>query len=327
MPASLRHVGRIAGIVVLVGAIVTVADLALRPSPPPPIVGMVRTTEIRIAPEVSGHIATIPVKPGDRVAAGDVIATLSNPELSASVGEARAALGQAQAQRAHVYAGVRQEEVDIAAHAVDKATADLTLAEEEFRRTSSVAGAGFASKQALDAAEASLAGAKANLAQMQSELAEAQHGPTAEDRASADAAVTAAEASLAVMERQQDKLQLHAPVDGVVQTVVGELGEATVPGRTVLTLTASGEPWFSFNIREDALRGLNIGTALTLTASGNDKPFQAKVTELRRLGDFATWRAARAAGDHDLNTFAVRADPTSPVQGLEPGMTVWVATP
>src|SRR5215468_7303480 len=327
MRASLRHAGRIAGIVLLVAAVVTVTDLAVRPSPPPPIVGMVRATEIKIAPEVSGHIATIPVRPRDRVAAGDVIATLSNPELSASVGEARAALGQARAQRAHVYAGVRQEEVDIAAHAVEKATADLTLTEEEFRRTSSVAGAGFASKQALDNAEAALAGARANLAEMQADLAEAQHGPTAEERASADAAVTSAEASLTVLERRQDKLQLHAPVDGVVQTVVGELGEATVPGRTVLTLTASGEPWFSFNIREDARRGLDIGTALTLTASGSGRPIAARVTELRRLGDFATWRAARAVGDHDLNTFAVRADPIVPVDGLEPGMTVWISAP
>ena len=327
MPASLWYAGRIAGTVVLVAAVVAVADLALRPSPAPPIVGMVRTTEIKIAPEVSGHIATIPVKPGDRVAAGDVIATLSNPELSASVGEAQAALGQARAQRAHVYAGVRQEEVDIAAHAVDKATADLTLAEEEFRRTSSVASTGFASKQALDNAEATLAGARANVTEMQAELAEAQHGPTAEERASADAAVTAAEASLTVLERRQDKLQLRAPVDGVAQTVVGEIGEATVPGRTILTITATAEPWFSFNIREDALSGIDIGTTLALSTAGNGPPIPVKVTELRRLGDFATWRAARAVGDHDLNTFALRADPTGKVDGLEPGMTVWIATP
>jgi len=327
MPVSLRPAGRIAGIVVLVAAAVAVADLALRPPPPPPIVGMVRTTEIKVAPEVSGHIAMIPVKPGDRVAAGDVVATLSNPELSASVGEAQAALGQARAQRAHVYAGVRQEEVEIAAREVDKATADLTLAEEQFRRTSSVAGAGYASKQNLDAAEAAVAAARANLVQTQAESAEAQHGPTAEERAMADAAVTAAEASLAVLERRQDKLQLHAPVDGVVQTVVGEIGEATVPGRTVLTLTATAEPWFSFNIREDALRGLDIGTPLTLLASGNRPSIPAKVTEVRRLGDFATWRAARAVGDHDLNTFAVRADPVQAIDGLEPGMTVWISQP
>jgi HlyD family secretion protein len=328
MPSRLpRRSRRIAVVLVLVVAVGTLADLALRPAPAPPIVGMVRTTEIKIAPEVSGRIAALPVRAGDRVAAGAVIATLSNPELSASVEEARAAVGQARATRDHVYAGVRQEQVDIAAREVDKATADLTLAEEQLRRTSHVAGAGYASKQNLDDAQAGLAAARANLVQMQSELAAAQHGPTAEDRASADASVTAAEASLTVLERRLEKLQLRAPVDGVVQTVVAELGEATVPGRTVLTIAATAQPWFSFNIREDALRGLDIGTPLMLTASGNGGLIPAKVTELRRLGDFATWRAARAVGDHDLNTFAVRADPSAPIDGLEPGMTVWISAP
>ena len=45
-------------------------------------------------------------------------------------------------------------------------------------------------------------------------------------------------------------------------------------------------------------------------------------SELVRRGDYATWRAARAVGDHDLNTFSVRADPTGDVDALEPGMTV-----
>jgi multidrug resistance efflux pump len=323
----LRNGRRLGAVLVAAVILGTLGDLALRPAPPPPTVGMVRTTEIKIAPEVSGRIATLPAKAGQRVAAGAVVATLSNPELAASVEEARAAVGQARAQRDHVYAGVRQEQVDIAAREVDKAKADLTLAEEQLQRTSHVAGAGYASKQNLDEAQAGVAAARANLVQMQAELAAAQHGPTAEDRASADAAVTAAEASLAVLERRLEKLQLRAPVDGVVQTVVAELGEATVPGRTVFTLTATAEPWFSFNIREDALRGVDIGTTLTLTASGRSEPIAAKVTELRRLGDFATWRAARAVGDHDLNTFAVRADPAAPVDGLEPGMTVWILAP
>jgi len=328
MPSRLRRNGRRLGVVLVTAAVLgTLADLSLRPAPPPPTIGMVRTTEIKIAPEVSGRIATLPAKAGQRVAVGTVVATLSNPELAASVEEARAAVGRARAQRDHVYAGVRQEEVDIAASAVDKAKADLTLAEEQLQRTSHVAGAGYASKQNLDEAQAGVAAAQANLVQMQAELAAAQHGPTAEDRASADAAVTEVEASLAVLERRLDKLQLRAPVDGAVQTVVGELGEATVPGRTVLTLTATAEPWFSFNIREDALRGMDIGSSLTLTAAGHSESIAAKVTELRRLGDFATWRAARAVGDHDLNTFAVRADPTGSIDGLEPGMTVWISTP
>jgi hypothetical protein len=54
-----------------------------------------------------------------------------------------------------------------------------------------------------------------------------------------------------------------------------------------------------------------------LTAKGNT--IEARVTELRALGEFATWRAARAVGDHDLNSFFVRADALEANEKLQPG--------
>src|SRR5262245_59849892 len=85
-----------------------------------PIVGVVRVTEIRVAPEVSGQLASIKVRKGDRVRAGEVLAELSAVELSASVGQARAALDAAIASRDHVYAGVRAEEIASLAAAISK---------------------------------------------------------------------------------------------------------------------------------------------------------------------------------------------------------------
>src|SRR5260370_23353197 len=76
-----------------------------------PIVGIVRATEIRVAPEVGGQLAAIKVKKGDRVHAGDVVAELSALELTASVAQARAALAPPSASPAHAYAGVRDEEL------------------------------------------------------------------------------------------------------------------------------------------------------------------------------------------------------------------------
>jgi HlyD family secretion protein len=323
MPA--RWVRRLGVGAVLAALAAGVAVLALRPTIPPRIIGMVRTTEIKIEPEVSGRIAALPFKAGDRVSAGAVVAELSNPELVAAVAEARAAVAVAQATRERVYAGVRQEEVNIAARETDKANADLTLAKQQFARISDLASHGHAPQQDLDNAKAAVSTAAANLRVMQSRYAEAQRGPTAEDRALADATLAAAVASLAVLERRFEKLQLKSPVDGVVEVVVAEPGEATVPGRTVLTIADTGEPWFDFNIREDELRGLGIGTPLVLVEGVGGKHVSAKISEMRRLGDFATWRAARAVGDHDLNTFLVRADPVDTVEGLEPGVTVWIA--
>jgi len=60
----LRRLGIAAVLLVLAGG---VAVLALRPTIPPRIIGMVRTTEIKIEPEVSGRIAALPFKAGDRV--------------------------------------------------------------------------------------------------------------------------------------------------------------------------------------------------------------------------------------------------------------------
>jgi HlyD family secretion protein len=316
---------RLAIAVVLLALAGGVAMLALRPTIPPPIIGMVRTTEIKIEPEVSGRIAALPFKAGDRVSAGAVVAELSNPELAAAVEEARAAVAVAQATRDRVYAGVRQEEVNIAGQETEKANADLTLAKQQFARISDLASHGHATPQDLDNARADVATAAANLRVAQSRYAEAQRGPTAEDRALADAGLAAAQASLVVLERRFDKLQLKSPVDGVVEVVVAERGEATVPGRTVLTIADTAEPWFDFNIREDELRGLGIGTPVVLIEGTGGKQLSAKVSEMRRLGDFATWRAARAAGDHDLNTFAVRADPVDATPGLAPGVTVWIS--
>src|SRR5215470_9507017 len=75
------------------------------------ISGVVRATEVRVAPEVSGQFASIKVQKGARVRAGDVVAELSAIEMTAAVSQARAALAAAVAARDHVYAGVRDEEI------------------------------------------------------------------------------------------------------------------------------------------------------------------------------------------------------------------------
>jgi HlyD family secretion protein len=289
-----------------------------------PPVGMVRATEIRIQPEISGRLAAVRVKPGDPVHAGDVLAELANPELAAALAEARAATGEAVAVRNRVYAGPRREQVEILDREVQKAQSNLTLAEQHFARVAALAANQHASRQDLDEAAAEVAVAQAAVAMARSKHAEAEAGPTDEDRRTADAKAAAAAAAATVLERRLAKTILKAPVDGTVRIIAAEPGEAIAPGRTIVTLDAARGGWFSFVLREDRLAGAAIGATLQLTDSaGNTRA--ARITEIRALGEFATWRAARAVGDHDLNSFAVRADPVAAEDRLTPGMTVWLA--
>jgi HlyD family secretion protein len=295
-----------------------------RPESTPPILGVVRATEVRIAPEVAAMLTAIKVKKGDRVRAGEVVAELSAIELTASVGQARAALAAATADRNNVYAGVRAEQVASLKAEIAKAKSRLEYAEQQLSRIDTLARSETASQQDLDQAQNDVASARADVAEAQANYDAAVAGPTREERAIADAQVEAAESALAVLERRLDKTVLRAPVDGTVSVIVAEVGENIHAGEPVLVIDAAGKQWLSFNAREDTLHGLTVGSKVGVGRAGAREPTPALVTELVPLGSFATWQAERAIGDHDRNTLRLRLDPLGNPAGLEPGMTVWL---
>jgi HlyD family secretion protein len=289
-----------------------------------PIVGVVRTTEIRVAPEVGGQLADIKVDRGARVRAGDVVAELSAIELTASVGQARAQLAAAKASRDHVYAGVRAEQVASLEAEISKAKARLDYATAQLTRVSTLAKTDDAAQQSLDQATNDAASARADVTEAEANHQAAISGPTREERAIADAEVEAAASTLAVLERRLDKTILRAPADGVVSVIVAEVGENVRAGQPVLAIAETGKQFLSFNAREDLLHGLMVGASVNVWRSGATEKTPALVTELRPLGTFATWQAERAVGDHDRNTLRLRLDPQGDPTGLEPGMTVWI---
>jgi HlyD family secretion protein len=314
----------IAGGLLLVAAAGLSGYLLGRSEMAPPIVGVVRITEVRLAPEVGGQLAAIKVHKGDRVRAGDVVAELSAIELTASVAQARAALASAVADRNNVYAGVRAEEIASLAAAIAKAKAKLEYAQAQLTRTATLAQTNTATQQALDQAVNDVASARADVAEAEANHAAAVAGPTREERAIADAQVKAAAAALALLEQRLDKTILRAPADGVVTVIVAETGENIHAGQPVLAIEETGKRWLSFNAREDRLRGLSVGTKIDVTRQGTREATAAVVSELVPLGTFATWQAERAIGDHDRNTLRLRLDPQGDAAGFEPGMTVWI---
>jgi HlyD family secretion protein len=321
--ASRKRAGIVA-LGALVIAVVAGGYLLWRPEPAGPVVGVVRATEVRVAPEVGGQLAAIKVQKGARVRAGDVVAELSALELTAAVAQAHAALAAASADRDHVYAGVRAEEIAALAAGIAKAKSKLEYVEAQLARVSYLARSDTASQQALDQAENDAASARADVAEAEANHDAAQAGPTREQRAIADAQVKAAASALAVLERRLDKTTLRAPADGVVSVIVAEVGENVRAGQPVLAIEETGKEWLSFNAREDLLRGLTVGASVDVGRAGASGPTPAVVTELVPLGPFATWQAERAIGDHDRNTLRLRLDPQGDATAFEPGMTVWL---
>jgi HlyD family secretion protein len=315
--------------IVVLGAVSVIACAAgyllLRPLPAVPTAGVVRATEVRVAPEVAGELAAIKVREGETVHAGDVIAELSAVELIAAVAQARAALDAATANRNNVYAGVRAEQVAALAAEIPKTKSRLDYAQAQLVRTATLARGNYAAQQTLDQDTNDVASAQADVAKAEANHAAAVAGPTKEERMIADAQVQSAAAALAVLQRHIEKTILRSPVDGTVGEVVAEIGENVHAGQPLLTILAAGEQWLSFNVREDLLHGLTVGAAVRIARAGANETIPAVVTEMHPLGAFATWQAENAVGEHDRNTLRLRLDPQSDASAFEPGMMVWIA--
>jgi multidrug resistance efflux pump len=324
-----HYVFSIAAGVALAGAagillfLVIGSGVTARPAP-----GLLHSTEIKIAPEISGRVAHLNARSGQRVAKGDVLVELSNPELTAALVLAKAQLDEARATRNRVYAGIREEQVGALARETDMAKANLTYAEQEFARKSQLAADGFASRQDLDNATAAVEVARARLNSTLQVYQAAHAGPIAEELAIADTKVQSAATSVAVVAARVAKLRVAAPADGVVKLIVSEPGEAVIPGQPIMTIERTGNRWASFNLREDQMNDVRIGEPVWLFPVGTIDGITAHVTEIVPRREFATWRAARVVSDHDLNTFLIRIDPArDAADGLEPGMTVLTTSP
>src|SRR5262245_24679161 len=130
-PHAFAVIGALAGAVAILVFLVVGSGVVPRRAP-----GVIQMTEIRIAPEISGRVARLTVRTGQAVHEGDELALLSNPELEAALVLAQAELGEAQAGRDRVRAGVRVEEVAALEQQIGKAKAEELFAEQQLARKS-----------------------------------------------------------------------------------------------------------------------------------------------------------------------------------------------
>ena len=113
--------------------------------------GRIEANQVEIATKLPGRIIEITPREGDIVEAGAVVARLEAAELEHQLHQSKA-----EAQRA-------QQSLAAAQAAIENRKSELTLAEQEFERTSVLARKGYAPNERLDQRQQQLASAAAAL--------------------------------------------------------------------------------------------------------------------------------------------------------------------
>jgi HlyD family secretion protein len=291
----------------------------------PPLQGQIDARYIDVSPKILGRVAKLHVREGDEVLPGAPLVLLDSPEVEAKVSQARSALAAATARQQLVDDGTRGEEIRTAQAAWQRALGDAKLAETTFKRVNALYEQGLISQQRNDEVETQYRSARDAAAAVRAQYELAMNGFRAEERKAAAAVTRGAGAAVDEIDALAADISLKAPISAEVDKVVLHEGELAPPGFPILTLVNLSDVWAVFNLREDELARVKIGTQMTgkVPALGG-KAIRFSVYYISPKGEYATWRATRQSSGYDIKTFEVRARPIDRVDGLRPGMSVLV---
>jgi HlyD family secretion protein len=274
------------------------------------------------------RIAAVLVQEGDHVKSGQVLARLDTGRLMPRIAQAQAqAAAQAEALR-RLRNGSRPEEVAQARANVASARADAENANSQFTRLEELSNSSngrAVSQQDLDAASAALKVAQARLDGARKALQLAIAGPREEDIAQGQAQLNAANAELALLQRQLADAELIAPTGAVVRSRLMEPGEMATPQRPVFSLALTDPKWVRAFVAESSLGHVKPGMAASVTIdSFPSQPLSGWIGYISSVAEFTP----KAVQSEELRTslvYEVRIFVQDPRDVLRLGMPATVS--
>jgi HlyD family secretion protein len=291
-----------------------------------PLQGQIDARYIDISPKITARIAKLHVVEGQDVELGTLLVTLDSPEIEAKVSQAKATRAGADARQLLLDHGSRSEEVRATKAEWERSTAAAKLAEATFQRINALYKEGLISQQHNDEVETSYRSALDVEAAARAKYDLSLHGFRSEERDAAAAAARGAAAGVDEISATAADIALKAPMSAEVDKVILHMGELAPAGFPIVTLVNMDDVWAVFNLREDELRDIRMGSEISASIPAlGDRGVKLSVYYVSPKGEYATWRATRQSSGYDIKTFEVRARPKEKIPGLRPGMSVLVA--
>jgi membrane fusion protein (multidrug efflux system) len=269
---------------------------------------------IPILPKVGGFVADVRVRENQAVTAGDTLVVLDDRDF-------RSRLAQTEADLAALLATVSsRQRVGQAEAAVAQAQANALKGHADLARMEPLALQDIVSAQQLDAARAAAAAADAQLAAAQAALV------------GADARVAASRASRDQAALQLSYTRILAPATGVVSKKSVEIGQLVQPGQPLMAVVPLQDVWVVANLKETETADVTPGDPAEVTVDAYPgRRFRGQVESLAPAtgAKFSLLPPDNATGNFTkvVQRIPVRirlAGPVDPAHPLRPGMSAVV---
>jgi HlyD family secretion protein len=287
--------------------------------------GYVEGEPVLVAAQQSGQLTSLTVQRGDAVKIGTPLFSQDQASEAASVSQARAQLAQAQAQLGNLATGKRPPEIAAIAAQLKDAEVRRNLSAEQLGRQQALVAKGFVSAESLDEVRTQLARDEANIAQMKAQLASARLPGRKDERAAAQAQVSASQAVLdqsAIRLGQKSQL---SPAAGQVQEIYYRAGEWAAAGQPIVSILPAENIKVRFFVPEPSLGALRTGQRVAILCDGCPAAVPATIRFISPTAEFTPPVLFSEKNRHRL-VFMVEAwPPAKDATQLHPGQPVSVS--
>jgi HlyD family secretion protein len=218
--------------------------------------------------------------------------------------------------------GARKEQIQGAYSVLQQAKAGFEIAEKSYNRIQRLYDEGVMSAQKRDEVYANYKAMEAQMKAAQSQYDMAVNGARMEDKLAAAAQVGRAKGAVNEVTSYIHETVQIAQKEGEVSDVYPKVGELVGTGAPIMSIAMMDDMWGTFNVREDQLDGMQVGSEFTVFVPAFNKDVKMKVYFMKDQGSYAVWKATKANGQYDLKTFEVKARPVEKIEGLRPGMSL-----
>jgi len=289
---------------------------------------------INIGANATGELTDIPVKEGDRVRKGALLAKIENTQPEADVNAQRASLSSAEADAAASEAGLKSADDNLLTMqaGVDRTKADLEKANLDFKRGEELYKAKLIPKQDYDQRKAAYDSAVASVNEAEARLtqAKAQREQSRSQLYSAQKRVAQLRAMVTRADDVLRKYNAYAPLDGVVTNLPVRVGETVIPGlpnlpgTTIMTIADMSLITAEVKVDETDIVSVKMDQTADVTIDAMpNKIFKGHVIE---IGNTAIVRSTGVAASQSTTSsqeakdFKVVVALDDPPENIRPGL-------
>lgn len=251
------------------------------------IEGKTKKELVSFSPKVTGRILKIYVQEGQTVKAGDTLAMLDVPEVSAKIAQAKGATAAATAQAQLAKNGATADQLRQLRAKQSGLTEQYEYAKKSFNRAQNMYKDSLLSPQNYDEAYAKLQGAKAQYEAAKAELHDAEIGTRIEKIEMAIGQETQARGSLQEANVVYSERYIIATNDMEIETIALSVGELATAGYALFNGYIPDSTYFRFTIPESKIVTYHKGMKVNLATTYGGLKFSGKIVAVKQLTKYA----------------------------------------